>query len=614
MGIFGLFRLIPGALQEAVLKYFSYFCENFESTTPQFMEMIFQLLTLVGAVTLFLFGLSLLSVGLQKVAGDGLRAFLASMTSNAFKRLITGIGVTAAIQSSTATTIMVVSFVNAGLLTLAQAIGVIMGANIGTTVTSWIMAIFGFSYDISTISFPIIAIGFAMMLNKKNRKIKDLGEILIGFALFFVGFAKLKETSGILLDNLDLTGLQALTNLSLGPLNVSVLLFLLIGTVMTICFQSSAATMAIIMLLITTGVIPFKLAAAMILGENIGTTIAANVAASVGNTTSKRAAMAHTVFNVFGVMWVLCVFPLFLKLIGFIISSCGLPNPNTADLTDLANADAIKSSLLYSVTTMHTLFNVTNTMILIWFIPQIEKIVSWIIPQKEEKEVFRLKFIQGGPLSTAELSLDEAEQEIVHFSEICYADFEYIRQALGEKDVEAFAKLREKLIKYEGITDRIEYEIADYLSEVSKGEISVSSADRIKGMYKIIGELESIGDSGEAIGRILARRNEHGLTFDAEQLKRLGRMCDLLDDAFKAMTENLKAPYTSLKDITNAQDAEYNINECRNTLREEHIINIEENPEYNYQTGVFYMDVVAELEKMGDFIINVSEAKIAENA
>ncbi len=577
------------------------------------MQMIFQLLTLVGAVTLFLFGLSLLSVGLQKVAGDGLRAFLASMTSNAFKRLITGIGVTAAIQSSTATTIMVVSFVNAGLLTLAQAIGVIMGANIGTTVTSWIMAIFGFSYDISTISFPIIAVGFVMMMSK-NRKVKDLGEILIGFALFFVGFAKLKETSGILLDNLDLTGLQSLTNLTLGPLNVSVLLFLLIGTVMTICFQSSAATMAIIMLLITTGVIPFKLAAAMILGENIGTTIAANVAASVGNTTSKRAAMAHTVFNVFGVMWVLCVFPLFLKLIGFIISSCGLPDPNTADLTDAANADAIKSSLLYSVTTMHTLFNVTNTMILIWFIPQIEKIVSWIIPQKEEKEVFRLKFIQGGPLSTAELSLDEAEQEIVHFAEICYSDFGYMRQALVEKDVDNFTKLREKLVKYESITDRIEYEIADYLSEVPKDEISLSSAGRIKGMYKIIGELESIGDSGDAIGRILTRRNEHGLTFDDEQMKRLGRMCDLLDDAFKAMTENLKAPYTSLKDITNAQDAEYNINECRNTLREEHIINIEENPDYNYQTGVFYMDAVAELEKMGDFIINVSEAKIAENA
>lgn len=577
------------------------------------MQMMFQFVTLIGSVTLFLFGLNLLSVGLQKVAGDGLRSFLASMTSNAFKRLVTGVGVTAAIQSSTATTIMVVSFVNAGLLTLAQAIGVIMGANIGTTVTSWIMAIFGFSYDISTISFPLIALGFLMMLNKKNKKIHDLGEIIIGFALFFVGFAKLKETSGILLDNIDLTGLQALTNLHLGPVNVSVLLFLLIGTVMTVCFQSSAATMAIIMLLITTGVIPFKLAAAMILGENIGTTIAANIAASVGNTTAKRAAMAHTVFNVFGVLWVLAIFPLFLNFIGFIISSTGLPDPNTTDLTDTANSDTIKMSLLYSVTTMHTLFNVTNTLILIWFIPQIEKIVSWIIPAPKEKEVFRLKYIQGGPLSTAELSLDEAEQEIVHFAEICYNDFGYMRQAIAEKDTAKFNELRAKLVKYEGITDRIEYEIADYLNEVSKGDISGTSAGRIKGMYKIIGELESLGDSGDAVGRILARRNEHGLDFDAEQLKRLGRMCDLLDDAFKAMSANLKAPYTSLKDITNAQDAEYNINECRNTLREEHIINIEENPNYNYQVGVFYMDIVAELEKMGDFMINVSEAKISEN-
>ena len=571
------------------------------------MQMMFQFVTLIGSVTLFLFGLNLLSVGLQKVAGDGLRSFLASMTSNAFKRLVTGVGVTAAIQSSTATTIMVVSFVNAGLLTLAQAIGVIMGANIGTTVTSWIMAIFGFSYDISTISFPLIALGFLMMLNKKNKKIHDLGEIIIGFALFFVGFAKLKETSGILLDNLDLTGLQALTNLHLGPVNVSVLIFLLIGTVMTVCFQSSAATMAIIMLLITTGVIPFKLAAAMILGENIGTTIAANIAASVGNTTAKRAAMAHTVFNVFGVLWVLAIFPLFLNFIGFIISSTGLPDPNTTDLTDTANSDTIKMSLLYSVTTMHTLFNVTNTLILIWFIPQIEKIVSWIIPAPKEKEVFRLKYIQGGPLSTAELSLDEAEQEIVHFAEICYNDFGYMRQAIAEKDTAKFNELREKLVKYEGITDRI------YLNEVSKGDISGTSAGRIKGMYKIIGELESLGDSGDAVGRILSRRNEHGLDFDAEQLKRLGRMCDLLDDAFKAMSANLKAPYTSLKDITNAQDAEYNINECRNTLREEHIINIEENPNYNYQVGVFYMDIVAELEKMGDFMINVSEAKISEN-
>lgn len=576
------------------------------------MQSFLLVLTLLGAVAMFLFGLSLLSGGLQKIAGDGLRTFLASMTSNPLKRVVTGIGVTAVIQSSTATTIMVVSFVNAGLLTLAQAIGVIMGANIGTTVTSWIMALFGFSFDLSTLSLPLIAIGFVLTRGGNSQRSKSLGDIIIGFALFFLGFAKLRSTASLLFDTIDLSGMQALTQLSIGPVNVSVLIALLIGTVMTICFQSSAATMAIIMLLITTGVIPFKIAAAMILGENIGTTIAANVAASVGNATSRRAAMAHTVFNVFGVLWVLCVFPLFLRLIGTVVSSFGLPNPNTADLTDLTGAESIKTSLLYSVTMMHTIFNIANTLILIWFIPQIEKIVSWIIPSKDE-EVFRLKFISGGPLSTAELSLGEAKQEIIHFAEICYNGFGYAREAICTTDVEKFADLRGKLVKYEEITDRIEYEIASYLGDVTKGEISERSAIRIKGMYKIIGELESLGDSGEAIGRMIQRRNDHGKTFDEAMIKRLSRMMDLLDEAYKAMIENLKAPYMNLHDITNAKDAEYNINEYRNSLREEHIINIEGSDDYNYQTGVFYMDIVAELEKMGDFIINVSEAQIAEN-
>lgn len=576
------------------------------------MHSFFLILTLLGSVAMFLFGLSLLSGGLQKIAGDGLRTFLASMTSNPIKRVTTGIVVTALIQSSTATTIMVVSFVNAGLLTLAQAIGVIMGANIGTTVTSWIMALFGFSYDLSLIALPLIAIGFVMLQSKSSRKMQNLGDIIIGFALFFIGFAQLRSSAGLLFEHLDLTGLQSWTHIMLGPINVSVLLFLIIGTVMTICFQSSAATMAIIMLLITTGIIPFEMAAAMILGENIGTTIAANVAASVGNSTSKRAAMAHTVFNVFGVIWVLCVFPFFLKLIGSIVSSFGLPDPNTADLTDTANIDSIKASLLYSVTSMHTLFNITNTLVLIWFIPQIEKIVSLIIPSKEE-EVFRLKYIQGGPLSTDELSLDVAKQEIIHFAEICYNDFGYIRKIINEENSEKFSELRNKLIKYEEITDRIEYEIASYLNEVSKGEISESSIARIKGMYKIIGELESLGDSGDAIGRVMKRKLEHGQTFDALRLKRLNRMLDFVDDAFKAMLDNLKVPASALKDITNAQDAEYNINEYRNTLREEHIINVEQSSDYNYQTGIYYMDIVAELEKMGDFIINVSEEQIAEN-
>mgnify|MGYP002623930777 FL=1 len=570
--------------------------------------MLLQILTLLGAVTLFLFGLSLLSGGLQKVAGDGLRSFLASMTSNPFKQIITGIGITAVIQSSTATTIMVVSFVNAGLLVLGQAIGVIMGANIGTTITSWIMAVFGFSFNMADFAYPLFLVGFFLRSNKK-QKYKDIGEIIIGFCLFFIGFAQLRATAQVLITPERLGFLQGWTGLG----GWSVMIFLLIGIVLTVCFQSSAATMAIIMILVTTGVIPFRLAAAMILGENIGTTIAANIAASVGNLAAKRTAISHTVMNTFGVLWVLCIFPYFLKLVGGIVTLFGLPDPNTADLTDAANATAITTSLLYSVCTMHTLFNVVNTLILVWFIPQIVKIVTWIFPEKDgEEEIPRLRYITGGPLSTAELSLEEANKEIIHFGEVCYKGFGYIRAAINEKDEEKFEEARAKLVKYEEITDNIEREIAAYLNEVSRGEISERSSLRIKGMYKIIGEMESLGDSGESISRMLQRAHSHGKFFDEDLVGKLNRMLGAVDEAYQAMLANLNVPYGALNDITNATNAESHVNECRNTLREEHIVNIEENPDYNYQTGVFYIDIVSELEKIGDFIINISQAKIKE--
>ncbi|MGM9743280.1 MAG: Na/Pi cotransporter family protein [Candidatus Cryptobacteroides sp.] len=574
------------------------------------MQIVLQVLTLFGALAMFLYGMTLMSEGLQKAAGDKLRSFLAAMTSTRFKRVITGIIITALIQSSSGTTVMVVSMVNAGLLSLGNAIGVIMGANIGTTVTAWLIAVFGFSVDISTVAIPLVALGFIFSTSKNNRN-RSIGQCIIGFSLLILGLAALKAS----VPNLDehpeaLAFVQNMTGYGFG----SVLIFLAIGTILTIVLQASSATMALTMVFVSNGWIGFDMAAAMVLGENIGTTITANIAASVANYSAKRAARAHTVFNIFGVVWVLIIFHPFLWLIGKIVAALGLADPTVADLTMIDSDPMLKTSVLYGVCTLHTLFNLTNTFVLIWLIPQIEKLVTMLVPTpKGEEEVYRLKFIQGGPLSTAELSLDEAEQEIVHFAEICRNGFGYARQAINETDKNKFEDLRAKLVKYEGITDRIEYEIAAYLNEVSKGEISETSANRIKGMYKIIGELESLGDSGEAIGRMLARRNDHGKTFDSEQLKRLGRMCDLLDAAFKAMIENMKASYNSIRDISNAKDAEYNINEYRNTLREEHIINIEENPDYNYQIGVFYMDIVAELEKMGDFIINISEAKIAEN-
>ena len=567
------------------------------------MQAILQIFTLLGALGLFLYGMTLMSEGLQKAAGDRLRAFLASMTSNAFKRVLTGLLITAIIQSSSATTVMVVSFVNAGLLSLTNAIGVIMGANIGTTVTAWLISLLGFSADISLLAIPLIAVGFVFFMSKKSKR-KSIGEFIIGFALLFMGLAALKDSVPDLGSHPEaLAFIQKWTDFGFG----SVLIFVLLGTLLTIVLQSSSATMALTLVMVNFGWIPFEIAAAMVLGENIGTTITANIAAAVGNVSAKRAAMAHTVFNVTGVIWLLILFHPFLKLVGLIVSSFGLPNPMTADFAAGSDNPEVQTSFLYGVSMLHTLFNVCNTLILIWFVPVIEKVVKFIVKAPAgEEEIFRLKYIQGGPLNTAELSLDEAQQEIIHFGEICYKDFGYIREAINEKDNDRFSEINQKLVKYEEITDRIEYEIAAYLNEVSKGELSESSDHRMKSMYKIIGEMESLGDSGEAIGRILQRKNAHSKIFDDEMLKRLNRMLDTVDEAYRAMLDNLKNK--NLKDISNAQDAEDQINACRNNLREEHIANIE-NDGYNYQTGVYYMDVVAELERIGDFIINISQAE-----
>lgn len=577
------------------------------------MSTVLQVLTMLGSLGMFLYGMSLMSGGLQKMAGDKLRSFMAAMTSNAFKRVLTGIVVTALVQSSTATTLMLVSFVNAGLLSLANAIGVVMGANIGTTVTAWIFALSfgGGSFSLGAIAVPLMFLGYLLISSKKKTN-KSFGEFVMGFAFLFLGLSTLREVSTLLLDNDPVRlFLSHLTGFGVG----SILIFMVTGACMTLMLQSSAATMAITMVLVANGYIPFEMAAAMVLGENIGTTITSNIAASVANVSAKRTARAHMLFNVFGVCWVFSIFHPFLKLIGVIVESFGFPNPATTDFAtaDAATREALVASLPFCVATLHSFFNIINTLILIWFVPVIEKIVTWMVPSpKGEQELFRLKYIGGGPLSTAELSLNEAKQEVVHFGEICYKGFGYIREAINEPDPEKFETINEKLIKYEEITDNIEFEIASYLNEVSKGEISNATNLRIKSIYKIIGEMESLGDSGEAIGRMLRRTFAHGKSFDATMLRKLNRMLDLVEDAYKAMIFNLKAGYKSLTNISNASDAEYNINGYRNSLREEHIINIEKE-NYQYQTGVFYMDIVNELERIGDFIINVSEALIGEN-
>ena len=582
------------------------------------METILNVLSVLGGLAMFLYGMALMSDGLQKSAGDRLRAFMAKMTSNAFKRVLTGTVVTCLVQSSSATTIMVVSFVNAGLLTLGNAIGVIMGANIGTTLTAWITSL-GFSVNIALFAVPMMAFGYVMYSSKK-ASLNNVGQFLMGFAVMYVGLTFMKDCSNAILGQYQ-TGMMSFFGSINGFGFGSILLFLIAGAVLTIVLQASSATMAITMLLAASGLIDFKLAVAMVLGENIGTTITANIAAAVANTSAKRAARAHTIFNIIGVIWVLVVFGPIVRLICYIMESIGFCNPMDASsqLAAIANSgesvaaetmEMYKNSLLYGIAMLHTLFNVTNTLVLIWFTPLIEKAVVWLVKEpKGETEVFRLKYISGGPLSTAELSLQEAKLEIIHFAEICKNGFGYIKDAINETDPESFDKINDKLIKYEEITDRIEYEIATYLNEVSKNELSDESMTLTKAMYKIIGELESLGDSGEAIGRILKRRNAHGKQFDKSILGRLNKMMELVDKGYDVMIENLKSEH--LHDISNAQNCEYNINECRNHLREEHIVNIESNS-YNYLTGVYFMDVLAELEKIGDFLINISQAVVGK--
>ena len=567
---------------------------------------------------MFLYGMALMSEGLQKSAGDRLRAFMAKMTSNAFKRVLTGTVVTCLVQSSSATTIMVVSFVNAGLLTLGNAIGVIMGANIGTTLTAWITSL-GFSVNIALFAVPMMGIGFVLHSSKKAT-MKNIGQFLMGFAVMYVGLTFMKDCSNEILGQYQ-TGMMDFFGSINGFGFGSILLFLIAGAVLTIVLQASSATMAITMLLAASGLIDFKLAVAMVLGENIGTTITANIAAAVANTSAKRAARAHTIFNIVGVVWVLCAFGPIVKLICVIMEGLDFYNPMEASRqlalvaqsgTELAPElmDTYKNSLLYGIAMLHTLFNITNTLVLIWFTPLIEKAVVWLVKEpKGETEVYRLKYISGGPLHTAELSLQEAKLELIHFAEICRNGFGYVREAINEQDQTKFDELNDKLIKYEEITDRIEYEIATYLNEVSKNELSQESSDKVKAMYKIIGEMESLGDSGESIGRILKRKEAHGKVFDKTILDRLNKMIDLIMKAYDVMIVNLKNE--NLRDISNALNCEYNINECRNHLREEHIVNIESDS-YNYLTGVYYMDVLAELEKIGDFLINISQAVVGK--
>ena len=542
--------------------------------------MFLQILTLLGSLGMFLYGMSLMSGGLQKMAGNRMRTFMAKMTSNTFKCILTGVAVTAMVQSSTATTLMIVSFVNAGLLALGSAIAVIMGANIGTTVTAWIFALSfgGSSWSLGMIAIPLMFFAFVCISVKRY---KNLGEFLMGFALLFLGITTLKETSTVLLDNEGVrTFLSSLAGHGFG----SILLFMLAGAVITLMLQSSATATAITMVLVAQGYIPFSMATAM--------------------------ARAHCLFNLFGVILALILFQPFLTLVGITVEALGFPNPVTISFNgaDEATRASLEASLPYSIAMLHTVFNVITTLILVWFIPQLVKMVTWMVPSKgEEKETYRLKYIGVGAIAAGDLALNSAKLEVVEYGKLCHRGLEYIRKAINATTKAEFEAADEKLIHYEEVTDNIEREFATYLSEVTKNELSRGAIGRVREFYRIIGELESLGDSGETIGKIIARAWEHGGQFTDDMKEKLNHMTDLVDAAYEAMCQNLATPVIELQNIDNADAAEEAINAYRNELREEHLRNIEK-ASYPYETGSFYMDLVNCLEKMGDFIINVSQS------
>ena len=555
---------------------------------------------------MFLYGMNLMSSGLQKAAGNRLRGFLGAMTSSPLKGVLTGLGITSVIQSSSATTVMVVGFVNASLLTLNQAVGVIMGANIGTTITAWLISLLGFKADISVLAVPLMALGFIMSIAKKE-KYKNISEFIIGFSLLFLGLSLMKNSVPDLRQTPEvLSFIQQWTGYGFG----SVVIFLVFGTVLTLVLQSSSATMALTLIMMSLGWIPFDMAAAMVLGENIGTTITANIAAAVGNPNARRAALAHTFFNIFGVIWALILFRPFLALIGNIITWLGYPNPTMINYAAGIEAGSVESTAaLYGVSMLHTLFNTINTLILIWFIPFIVRFVSWAIKTKpeDEEQTIRLKFINAGPMGTAELALEEAHKETIHFAQICRNGLGYIRSAVEVVKEEDFEFYRKKLVKYEEIADRIEFEIASFLNALPQDSISEDTRKQVKAMYKIIGELESLGDSGESISRIISRRNMHNKVFTAGQTERILGMLDLVDKAYGVMIDNMQSQEQGATELRRALDCEIEINNMRNNLREEEILRIENNAS-EYHSSVYYIDIISEIERMGDFIINISEA------
>ena len=562
---------------------------------------LYEFLTLIGALGLFIFGMKIMSDGIQKFAGDQMRSILRKITQNRIAGIFTGFGTTAIIQSSSATTVMIVSFVNAGLLSLRQAIGVIMGANIGTTVTAFLLLAFGFGkFSISDYSLPIIAIGLPLFF-MSNSKLKSFGEFLIGFALLFRGLDALKDLMSFIKE--DPTFIKSIIE----PLDQfgfgSVIIFVGIGTLLTVVVQSSSAAMAITLSLCGgLNGLPLEFAAAIILGENIGTTITANMAAIIGNIHAKRAARAHLFFNVIGVLWMLAIFYPFLKFVDYLVSE-------TFFNALIVDGDS-ESTTRWSLAVYHLSFNIVNTLLLLWFIPHIERLVVRILPSKtDDDEMFQLKFFSS-TIPVGELSLLEAQREVVKLGKIVSRMNTFCQTILMEKKESEFRSYIDRIAKYEDITDKIEEEVASYLTKVSQNELSERTSEKIRAMLSMIGDMERIADMYYQISKTTERKRKNKIWFIPEQRERLLAMYSLMNQVLENMCKNLEMRYSEVE-LTEAKKLEKSLNKLRKEIRKEHFTNVEKG-EYRYDNAAIYSELFNSLEKIGDHAISVTQSITGE--
>ena len=563
-------------------------------TTSDYLIVFMKIL---GSLALLIYGMKVMSEALQKMAGSQLRHILGAMTTNRFTGMLTGTFITCAVQSSSATTVMTVSFVNAGLLTLAQAISVIMGANIGTTLTAWIMSL-GFNVDLTLVVFPAFFLGIILIYSKRRRYV---GDFLFGIAFLFFALVLLSSAGKALDLEHNPAAIEFFKSFDTSS-HLTIIIFLLIGTLITCIVQSSAAVMAITILLCSTGVLPIYMGIALVMGENIGTTATVNLAALGANTQARRAAFAHLLFNVFGVVWVLCLFYPFVDMV------CRMVGYDPENTTLSA---AQKATILPIVLAMfHTCFNVCNTAVLIWFIPQMERVVCWIIKAKANKEddEFRLRFIQAGIMKTPELSVLEASKEIHAYAEFTQHMFGMVRDLLTIKEDDAFEQLFDRIDKYEDRSDNMEVEIAKYLDQVSDAHLSDDTKEKVRQMLREISEIESIGDSCLHIARTIGRRRAAKEEFTEAQLDNINQMFELVDDALTQMGAVL-VKHKNEVNVDRSFTMENQINNYRSQLRTQNITDVNDH-KYTYTIGTMYMDIIQECERLGDFIINVVQARM----